>query len=116
MDKSGNEKYVLKAPVDIHFMSGVEKNGSQFVFGSKLRHPESMLNPYIAQHDTTSILWEFTDETVSGLAHIVDVKFKNSTVYFLGDDTGEAFGAISVYAYALEIMPEKSKLNTKNAK
>lgn len=117
-DKLGNEKITAKSPLDVVYQFFFPVSGKSLVFGSKLSHPESTLMPFIAEPDTSGkLLWEFADSTVYGLAHIVKVKTHDSSVYFLGDDTGDATGSISVMNYNLVLDAEKKKkVPTKHSK
>jgi hypothetical protein len=115
-EKSGNLRYAVNAPKDVHFINFLESNGSSLIFGSKKTFPESTLIPYIAMNDTSSIVWSYSDSTVYGLAHITNVEFKDNGVYFLGDDTGDATGTISIFKYILNPEIQKKKKPGKKIK
>ena len=105
LSKGGIENYTLHAPEDVRFINNAEINGSSYIFGSKTIHPESTLIPFITENDSLKLQWMFADSTVSGLSHIVAIQAKGNGVYFLGDDTGEANGTISVFKYTLNTIP-----------
>jgi hypothetical protein len=116
IDKSGSEVYTIKAPEDVHFIDHAELNGRSFNFGSKLTHPESTLIPFIAENDSNDLKWVFADSTITGIAHIISCQFKNKNVYFLGDDTGDATGTISIFKYSLSVIPAVLKKEKKKKK
>jgi hypothetical protein len=99
-DKGGKELEKIMAPVDVQFMISKVIKEKPVIFGHKLTHPESTLIPYISGKDSSGT-WEFSDSTVYGLAHITWVDLHKDDVYFLGDDTGDATGTISVFKYKL---------------
>lgn len=108
-DRAGLERRMIIAPLDVVFQSFLETASNTLVLGSKLSHPESTLMPYIASIDTGSkFRWEFADSTVFGMAHLVSMKIVGDTVYFLGDDAGDATGSIEVMMYT--IIRENDKL------
>ncbi|HRH65880.1 MAG TPA: hypothetical protein PLU53_06250 [Bacteroidia bacterium] len=114
-DKAGKEVQKILAPVDVVFQKFLESSGKPLILGSKLSHPESTLMPYIASPDTGSkLLWEFADSTVYGMAHMVHMKVVGDTIYFLGDDAGDATGSIEILTYAIireNGKPKKSPAN-----
>jgi hypothetical protein len=117
-EKSGKQKFKIDSPVDVQFMK-YDESIVPLVLGTKITHPESTLIPYIARIDSGSIAWSFSDSTVYGLAHMVDVVVDKNAVYFLGDDTGDASGTINVFKYifAGEVKPVvKQKTPAKKGK
>jgi hypothetical protein len=113
LSKNLKEKYSLQAPDDVRFLSTATVGRITIIVGSKTVHPESTLQPFIMQMDSTESKWSYEDSSVWGLAHIIDVKTKGDSVYFLGDDTGNANGTIMVFKYTLNNV---SPLNTKSKK
>ena len=114
--KGGKESFLLKAPADVNFMNCYEVNGSNLILGSKITHPESTLLPYIGVLSGDSVGWSFADPTISGLSYIIATKVAGNAIYFLGDDTGEATGSISIFKYLFKIdtaykkpIPKKKK-------
>ncbi len=117
LTKGGKEKYTLKTPEDVRFMSNAEFGGSSYIFGAKTVHPESTLIPFIAQNDSTGFQWTFSDSLVFGLSHVLAIAPSGNSVYFLGDDTGEANGTIRVFKYILNtILTVNPKVNKKKNK
>jgi hypothetical protein len=117
-EKSGKLKYKIDAPPDVQFLK-YDESIAPFVAGMKITHPESTLIPYIARIDSGRIEWSFSDSTVYGLAHMKDIAVDGNAVYFLGDDTGDASGTISVFKYifAGEVKPVvKTKTPVKRGK
>ncbi len=115
-DKAGKQKFYIRNPTDIKFMKCIEYNGMQLILGSQLTHPESTLIPYISENDTSAVNWTFSDSTVYGLAHITHIEVVDDNVYFLGDDTGDATGTISVFKYLLNPESQKKKFQGKRIK
>ncbi len=108
-DKSGKEKYTVQSPADVQLMSFTEVHGRSMLFGAATTHPESTLIPFIAANDSSKISWSYSDSTVYGLAHITDIELKGDDVYFLGDDTGDATGTISIFKYTLLAPADKKE-------
>lgn len=102
-DKAGNEKRVIHAPIDVTFVNSFEFKERRLLIGIKTTHPESTLIPFFSECDSKKITWSFADSTVYGLAHITHVEVKGNDIFFLGDDTGDATGTISILKYALKI-------------
>jgi hypothetical protein len=113
-DKAGKERMKIDAPVDVQFMH-YEESQIPLLLGSQLTHPESTLIPYVSGIDSSRISWTFSDSTVFGLAHITYVQVKDYTIYFLGDDTGDATGTISVFQYILT-PPQEIEIKQKPVK
>ncbi len=113
-NKAGNEKMFLKTPDDVMFEATHRYGNKEIVFGTKLTHPESTLIPFIAEIDTLpQFRWTFADSTVYGISHFVDVEIDRESIYFLGDDAGDATGTINLlkYKYIADI-DNKKKANT----
>lgn len=111
-NKAGKELKKITAPEDVVISVGRLTNNHQLLFGTKLTHPESTLIPFISEIDSSEFTWTFSDSTISGIANITSIETSGNDVYFLGDDTGDATGTISIMKYSL-ILPEKGN-NKKN--
>ena len=101
-DKAGNERKYVEAPEDVSFMKSFENGNDLFLMGSKTVHPESTLIPFISICDSASLIWTFSDSTIYGLSHITYIIMSGSKIYFLGDDTGDATGTISIFTYNIQ--------------
>ena len=101
-DKAGNEINNISSPVDVQFMKCFEINNIPFLFGAQTTHPESTLIPFISETDSTSLISIYSDSTVYGLAHMTYIEVDGNDIYFLGDDTGDASGTISIFKYVLK--------------
>ncbi len=99
-EKSGKQRFKIDAPADVQFLK-YDESIHPFVLGTRLSRPESTLIPYVASVDSGFISWSFSDSSVYGLAHITDIFVSGGAIYFLGDDTGDATGTISVFKYIL---------------
>lgn len=109
-DKAGNEKLFLKTPVDVFFDATHRFGNTEIVFGTRLTHPESTLIPFIAEFDTLpQFRWTFSDSTVYGISHFVDVEVDKDNIYFLGDDAGDATGTINLLKYKINTEAELKK-------
>jgi len=114
-DKAGKQKKYTEAPEDVRFTKCAEGQNELFIFGTKTSHPESTLMPFISQCDADTLTWSFADSTIYGLAHITFVEMRGNDVYFLGDDTGDATGTISIFKYSLireEKVEEKTEIKS----
>lgn len=110
-NKGGKEKLFLKAPEDVTYYWYEDLGKQTLVLGAMLTHPESTLMPYIGLVDTLpKCVWTFKDSTVYGIAHMIDAKSHGHSVYFLGDDAGDATGTITLMKY--EVIAEADKKNT----
>ena len=101
-DKAGKERKTIPAPEDVQLMKCFDIDGVPFLFGAKTTHPESTLIPFISECDSASLVWSFADSTIYGLAHITNIQVVGDEIYFLGDDTGDATGTISIFKYVLK--------------
>ena len=111
-NKAGNEKLFMKTPEDVLFFATHRFGHHEVVFGTKLTHPESTLIPFIAEIDTLPrFKWTFSDSTVYGISHFVDVEVDGEDIYFLGDDAGDATGTISLLKYKFNSDAEMRKKN-----
>lgn len=112
-DKAGNEINKIASPVDVQFMKCLEINGIPYIFGAKTTHPESTLIPFISEIDSTSLTSMYSDPTVYGLSHITFIETVGNDIYFLGDDTGDATGTISVFKYVIKSHDKNEKIKSK---
>ena len=109
-NKAGNEKLFMKTPADVTFDATHRFGNRVVVFGKKLTHPESTLIPFIAEIDTLpQFKWTFSDSTVYGISHFVDVEVDKDNIYFLGDDAGDATGTINLLKYKINNEAELKK-------
>ncbi len=109
-NKAGSEKLFLKTPADVFFDATHRFGNREIVFGTKLTHPESTLIPFIAEIDTLpQFKWTFSDSTVYGISHFVDVEVDKDNIYFLGDDAGDATGTINLLKYKINTEAEQKK-------
>ena len=109
-NKAGTEKLFLKTPDDITFNATHRFGNTEILFGSKLTHPESTLIPFIAELDTLpQFRWTFADSTVYGISHFVDVEVDGGSIYFLGDDAGDATGTINLLKYKFNSEADNKK-------
>lgn len=109
-NKAGNEKLFLKTPIDVFFEATHKFGNREVVFGTKLTHPESTLIPFIAEFDTLpQFKWTFSDSTVFGISHFVDVEVDKDNIYYLGDDAGDATGTINLIKYKINSEAELKK-------
>jgi hypothetical protein len=101
LSKGGKQRYSITAPEDVSFMKCLEINGIPFLFGEKNTHPDNTLIPFIAEIDSSSLSWAYTDSTVVGLTHIRDIVVHANSIFFLGDDNSNETGTISIFKYDL---------------
>ncbi len=65
-DKAGNESNKIESPKDVQLMKCVEINSVPYLFGVQTTHPESTLIPFVAEIDSTSLKWTYSDSTIAG--------------------------------------------------
>ncbi|MBL0033732.1 MAG: hypothetical protein IPP27_16750 [Bacteroidetes bacterium] len=66
--------------------------------------------PFIAEIDTLpQFKWTFSDSTVYGISHFVDVEVDKDNIYFLGDDAGDATGTINLLKYKINTEAEQKR-------
>jgi hypothetical protein len=115
-DKVGRQKFYINATEDVKIMNCLESGDNQLILGSKLIHPESTIIPYMASYDTSAMKWTYSDSTVFGLAYITQIELVGDNLFFLGDDTGDATGTISVFKYMLNPEAQKKKIQGKKVR
>ena len=54
--------------------------------------------------------YTLTDSTVMGMTHMKDVMIRGNNIYFLGDDTTNEAGTISLIKYSIPLPEEKKKI------
>lgn len=113
-DKAGDQVLFLKNDQGIRFGKFLSFYGSPLILGTGLIRPENTLIPFIAEPDTAEeFLWSYADSSVAGLSHMLDYRVRGNKVYFLGDDTGEATGTITLFCYQVKKDPaHKPKENS----
>ncbi len=110
-DKTGNQKKYVKAPKDVRFTKSAGQDNRLFIFGTKTTHPESTLMPFISLCNADTLSWTYSDTTIYGLTFITFTEMHGDDIFFLGDDTGDATGTISIFKYTLakEEKPDEVK-------
>ncbi len=102
-NKAGEQNLFLKNEKGIRFGKIVSLNGSALILGTGRIRPENTLIPFVAETDTAGeIEWQYADSTIAGLSHMLDYRVRGNKLYFLGDDTGEATGTITLFCYQLK--------------
>ncbi len=110
-NKVGKEKLFIKSKNDFTFLSTEIIGNHELVLGTQLTHPESTLIPFIAEVDTLPRFeWTFSDSTNYGVSHFIKVVVNKNSIYFLGDDAGEASGTVILSKYNFTFHPEKKEL------
>ena len=102
-NKAGEQTLFLKNEQGIRFGKIITLNGTMLILGTGLIRPENTLIPFVAEPDSAGeFVWQYADSTVAGLSHMLDYRVRGNKLYFLGDDTGEATGTITLFCYQLK--------------
>jgi len=102
-NKAGEQTLFVKNEKGIRFGKIISLYGSMLILGTGLIRPENTLIPFVAEPDSSGeFVWQYADSTVAGLSHMLDYRVRGNKLYFLGDDTGEATGTITLFCYQLK--------------
>ncbi|REK00039.1 MAG: hypothetical protein DWQ44_02935 [Bacteroidetes bacterium] len=98
--KGGRQEFSMNSRQDFRYDRFIPVDGMPLILGTGLTRPENTLIPFIAEPDTSEeLVWMFTDNEVYGLTNMIDYAVHGKRIFFLGDDTGEATGTITLLCY-----------------
>ena len=117
-DKACKQKKIFSSTGDISYLEAAGWNNNAFIlFGSILSRPENTIAPYIEIADSLhKTIFSMHDDVLISLLRIKDVLLAGRDIYFLGDDTTENAGTISIAKYSFPEPPKKkSKVSKPNS-